>query len=420
VSGFSNPVASYGDVGSMHAKRENGIPLAIHSGLPLAAGYFFLNCAGLPLGLFYTTLFAPLIYLWLYLKGHRWLTLKFLAVLSPFILAHMAMGVASPEYYFRSLFVLWTVYIAVNGICRSLVEWGRTERLFEELICLNFFAAVLGVLSLPTPLRPLFWQDDSAVIAGVSHLLRLNLLSTEPSAYALLMLPLLVFAALRVFRQGSTRSVLYFVMIGFPFLLCQSFGGISMCVAGVGVALLVNYRRQLLRPKSLALAVCVAVVGGAILITPNPISARVMQVALGGDASTQARTVLSFIAANAVASTKSLVWGAGLGQGKLVDFSGLGIGFETSTIPNAVAGTYAELGIAGVLFRFGLEFFLFAKTKSYRSSFRTAMFVVAFITQLTGSYLTDVQEYVMWFFAFCPLFAEFETRFDAAGKVAPS
>jgi len=36
-----------------------------------------------------------LLFLWLYFQGRRWLTTKFLLLLSPFILAHMVDGVTS-------------------------------------------------------------------------------------------------------------------------------------------------------------------------------------------------------------------------------------------------------------------------------------------------------------------------------------
>jgi hypothetical protein len=141
-----------------------------------------------------------------------------------------------------------------------------------------------------------------------------------------------------------------------------------------------------------------------LLFVPNPISQRVSSVIAGDDSSTQSRTVFSFILANAIATSTSIWWGAGLGQAKLFDVSNLGIGFTVSVIPNAVAGTFAEFGIIGVLVRFAVEFYLFFRTRVYRNSFRLAMFVVAFIMQLTGSNVMDVQEYLIMFFAFAPLF----------------
>jgi hypothetical protein len=380
----------------------------IHRYLPLAGLYFFFNPAGLPLGLFYTTIFAPVIFLWLYLKGVRYLTFKFLIALSPFITVHFLQGVSSPLYYLRSLCLLWTVLVAVSAICYSLTKATTLDRLFEELIILNFGATIIAILLFPTPLRLSLWHDNSDVLAGVSHSLRLNLLNTEPSAYALLMLPLLLFATLRFLRRATARRGWYLLMIGLPFILCQSFGGISMFAAAFLSSQFAGYRKLLRRPSALLGMITFATFFGVVLFTQNPISQRILQVISGGDSSTSSRTIYSFLVAFSVASTKSLWWGAGLGQAKLVDVSNLDVGFNVGVIPNAMAGTFAELGIVGVLVRLGLEIYLFFRTRVYRNSFRIAMFVVAFITQLTGSYITDVQEYVTWFLAFWPLFPEFE------------
>ena len=74
------------------------------------------------------------------------------------------------------------------------------------------------------------------------------------------------------------------------------------------------------------------------------------------------------------------------------------------------------MGIIGVAVRFAVEIFLFFKTRVYRNSFRFAMFVAAFITQLTGSHLMDVQQYLMWCFAFFPFFPNFNNRDDQLGE----
>jgi hypothetical protein len=412
VSSASQYGASVGRGGHEAQPFALRIPLTIHRYLPLASFYFFFNRAGLPVGLFYTTIFAPAIFVWLYLKGIRFLTARFLIILAPFIVAHIILGISSSFYYARSLLLLWTVYIAVYGICLAMTRTSSLAELFEQLIVVNFGATLLALVLFPTPLRSMLWQNDRDVLVGVSNSLRLNLLNTEPSAYALLMLPLLLFATLRLLRGFTIRGVWWVVMIALPFLLCQSFGGISMFAGALAVVLLINYKRLFLRRSALVGVIATVAAFSLILLTPNPISQRIVQVISGGDSSTSSRTIYSFWVAFSVASSKSLWWGAGLGQGKLVDVSNLGVGFDIGTIPNAVAGTFAELGIIGVLVRFAAEIFLFFRTRVYRNSFRTAMFTVAFVTQLTGSYLTDVQEYVIWFLAFWQLFPEFNS--DAA------
>lgn len=417
---IANPGTTHLDMPRARSRSSAAGSLLIHRYLPVAAFYLFLNHAGLPNGLFYTTLFSPFLYLWLYLKGRRWVTAKFLLVLSPFIIVHMMMGIASPFYYLRSLCLLWTAYVAVYAICWALRKCGGLDRLFDQLIVLNFCVALFALATFPTPLRLLLWHDDSNTILGTSHLIRLSLLASEPSVYAELMLPLVIFAALRLLKDNNKRSLAYLIMISIPLLLTQSFGGLSISLVGIGASLLTGYRRLFKRPRTLVISACLAMAVGALLVTPNPISERVAQVAAGGDSSTQSRTIYSFIAAYSVAAPKSLWWGVGLGQAKIVDVSDLGIGFTVGIIPNAVAGTFAELGIIGVIVRFAAELYLFFRTKVYLNSFRLAMFVAAFITQLTGSHLMDVQQYLMWCFAFLPFFPAMSLRSDSCSGVSPS
>jgi hypothetical protein len=381
--------------------------LSMHRYLPIAAFYFFFNCAGLPIGYFYTSLLSPLLFLLLFLKGKRWLTTRFLLVLSPFMLAQAILGVADRLDYARTLLHWWTVYVAAYAVCWALTKCRNLDRLFDQLTLLNFCAAMVAVAIRFTPLRLLLWMDTGETIVGTPHLLRLNLFNTEPSAYAELMLPLVVFAALRLLRDSKMRSAAYLAMIAVPFLLCQSFGGISIGLAGIGTAVLAGYRNLLSRPRSRILFFGLAIVTSVLLLVPSPISQRIFQVLGGGDGSAKGRTILAYIAAVTVASSKSLWWGVGLGQAKYVDFSSLGFGLA-GHIPNVAAGILAEFGVAGVLVMLAVEVRLFFKTKVTRNSFRLAMFTVAFVGQFTGSYGTDIQQYVMWFLAFYPFFPEFD------------
>ncbi|MGB6611733.1 MAG: hypothetical protein WBE63_18490, partial [Acidobacteriaceae bacterium] len=403
MDSITNPGAAYLDIPRPRYGSSAAAWLRIHRYLPVAAFYFFFNRAGLPVGLFYTTLFAPLLYIWLYTKGQRWLTSRFLLVLSPFILAQGINGVASWSQYARSVAVMWTVYVAVYAFCWALMHTRTVDRLLEQLIVLNCCAGVIALMLRPTPLWWLLWDDRSAV-PGAPHLLRMNLPSTtEPWAYGQLMLPLLLFTVFRLLRDSSLRNVACFTMVLFPFLLCQSFGGISLALAGSLVLILTHRRRILRRPESWILIICLGFITGAFLLIPNPIAARVTRVIAGGDGSANLRAFFAYPAAYFIASSKSLWWGVGIGQLKQMDLSFLGHGID-NTLPNAVSQNFAELGIVGVCVRFAVEFYLFARTRVYRSSFRTAAFIVAFLSQLTGSYLDDVQSYLLWLFAFYPLF----------------
>jgi len=53
---------------------------------------------------------------------------------------------------------MWTVYIAVYAFCWALINCKNVERLFEQLIQLNFCVAILALAIRPTPLWPLLWK----------------------------------------------------------------------------------------------------------------------------------------------------------------------------------------------------------------------------------------------------------------------
>jgi hypothetical protein len=376
--------------------------------LPIAVVYFFLNSAGLPTGLFYTTLLAPFFFLWLYRHKQRWITAKFLVCLLPFLLAHAINGIDSSFYYARSMVLLWTVCITVYAFCVVLLRCEGLEWLFEKLIVLNFCATLAALAAFFTKFRELLWGDSE--IDGVGDFYRLKLLSSEPSVYSLLMIPLLVFAILRLLQNPTKRNLLYVGLIGIPFLLCQSFGGLSISFAAMGIPVLIAFRNRLFEKKTLLVLLAIVSLVALLTYVPNPISNRLSMVAAGEDSSTDSRTFSSFIVAYMVALPRSLWWGAGLGQAKLSDVSDLGLAFTVGIIPNAVAGAFAELGIIGVLLKFAMEFYLFFRTRVYRNSFRLAMFVAVFLVQLSGSYLMNVQEYLIWALAFGPFFPEMDFK----------
>ena len=388
-------------------EQRKSVPryLTIHKCLPFAVLYFFFNSVGLPLGLFYTTILSPLFFIWLYLKGKRWLTFKFLLCLSPFVIAHARLGVDSPFYYMRSVLLLWTVYITAYAFGLALVRAQHVERLFEQLIVLNFFAALIALALLPTPLGDPLWNANFNDLGNLpGYVRRLQLLTLEPSHYGFEMTPLLIFMSVRLLQKPDRRNLLYVLMILLPLILSQSFGALSMCTAALAVALIPALTRLLRKGGSILILAAIGILLMALLLIPNPISLRVSQVVAGSDSSINSRTLNAFALAYLLATSKSIWWGIGIGQSKLQDVFDLHVGFNVAIIPNAMAATFAELGLVAVLVKFFLEFYLFFRTRVYRDSFRLAMFVVAFICQLTGSYLTDVQEYLTWFFAFVQIF----------------
>ena len=399
--GMSPSWIKYGAIGTAP------VGLYIHRLLPMAILYFFFNSTGLPLGLFYTAMLSPFFYLWLYLEGKRWLTLKFVVCLLPFVAMQVHNGLDSSLYYVRSILLLWTVYVTVYAFCWGLLKCKNLERLFEQLIILNFCAAMLALTFLFTPLKGVLWSLDFRDLGGGGGWApRLMLLTSEPSVYGQLMAPLLIFTVLRLLRSPGRRNFLYAALITIPLLLSQSFGALSICTATLGVVLFPRFRRLLRRPSSLLILGLGVLLVASILFVPNPIARRTAQIVNGTDSSIHSRTTNAYILAYAIAESKSLWWGAGPGQAKLYGKHRLllSLGFPTSVLPDSNADTFADMGIIGLLVKFILEIYLFFRTRVYTNTFRLAMFMVPFIYQFTGGYLTNVQEYLMWCFSFAPFF----------------
>ena len=117
-----------------------------------------------------------------------------------------------------------------------------------------------------------------------------------------------------------------------------------------------------------------------------------------------------------VAKERSIWFGSGLGQVKELAYDivkrylNYWGELEVVRIPNAVAETLAIFGIFGIAIRFILIFYFFIKTKVLENYYRTLLFVFVFVYQFTGSYITNIVEYVIWVMAFSSVFKQFDVR----------
>jgi hypothetical protein len=120
----------------------------------------------------------------------------------------------------------------------------------------------------------------------------------------------------------------------------------------------------------------------------------------------------AFILAKQILIKGNEWWGVGLGQIKIIgadvirDYYLYGRNFIVR-IPNAVAETFAIFGWIGVGLRIFIEIFFFFHTKVWRNYYRLWLFLFIFIYQFTGSFITNIAEYVIWILAFTNVFDQF-------------
>jgi hypothetical protein len=383
--------------------------------------YFFFNCAGLPGGLMYTNIITPVLYLWIIYKKKQPVLYQFFLVLIPYDIIHLLLGVKWKSFIVSNLLFLST-YIFVVCCMYFLNHYHRTGRIFKNILLLNFLFTLVAVVVYFTPFRELLWYKNKFT-HSVEDFYRLSLLTFEASYYSLLFAPVSMYFLLKLFvRQHTANQLPIVVMCILPLCLSLSLGVIGAMLFAFTMMIMVNWEKVFYKRSFLA----VVVVGVTVLVfltlvlfvffPDNPVYIRLHNIYYGIDTSTRGRTTESFGLAWKVAAERSIWFGSGLGQIKELaydivkryyDYWG---DLETVRIPNAVGETLAIFGIAGLILRFGCIVYLFFKTKVLTNYYRTCIFFFVFIYQFTGSYITNIVEYVLWCIAFSSAFEAFNRR----------
>jgi len=378
--------------------------------MPAALLYFFFNGLLLPLGLLYTTLLTPLFLLWVYKFPSFRYMYYFVIFFIPFLVAHLANGVYPPTYL-KSSFLLLSVFVFCLAFYQFLENCRTIRSIYRNILLFNAGMVLVALIALAIPpLKNIFWYANE-ITSGV-HTLRLRLLTYEPSYYATLLMPIALYYYLKLIVLRLPDPQTTFLLITIPFLMAFSFGGMLGLILSLLLTLLVGYRRFFSKTISLYL-----LLGGVLLITMliatvvafphNVIVIRFTNIFRGTDTSFRGRTFESFYLGWKIAGLKSVWFGCGPGQVKEI---GLGIfrelynypqaTKELVVIPNSLGDTLAVFGIVGLSLRLFLEGLFFFKTKVFSNYYRLSLFLFIFIYQFTGSYLTNIAEYVIWILAF--------------------
>ncbi|MBX7205379.1 MAG: hypothetical protein K1X81_08125 [Bacteroidia bacterium] len=292
--------------------------------------------------------------------------------------------------------------------------------LFYKILLTNAFFTVLALITYFTSYRDLLWYKNKFT-HSVDSMYRLALLTYEASYYSLLLVPLVFYFLLKLFHSQIPKGKLTITaLVLTPMIMSLSIGVISAMLMAFCIYYLLHWEKILTRksffwPISIAVTFTIFSVLLLILFFPeNPLFTRISNIFNGIDTSTNGRTSDSFKMAWMIAERKSLLFGAGLGQIKIVGAEIQRIYFwywgnlDVVRIPNTTAETLAIFGFTGILFRFSLIAYLFFKTKVWNNHFRFLMFCFIFIYQFTGSFIINIVEYTAWIFAFVNCFPELD------------
>jgi len=396
-------------------------PIRINKYLPFAILYFFFNSVFLPLGLLYTSILTPFFLFWLYTQNRVQYGWIFFLLTIPLACIHYIQGI-DLFYYVKSWVLLFTVFVFILTIIRFLQVVHSLRTIFRVLLYINFVLVLIAcVLFFIPQARHLMWSVYD-VSKGLTKFPRLSLFTYEPSYYSTLLVPLAFYYYLKMILFKYKHAGYVFFMVSLPLVISFSLG----VILGTAISFLIlffSHIKSFFMKKRVAeyclailLLAAVAVIILHYTYPGNPLFLRIRNIFAGNDTSFKGRVFDSYHLALLVAREKSIYFGVGLGQLKLLGTEIWNTFYNTIfrvneiAIPNAVAETFAIYGIAGLLIRFSLEWYFFFRTKPYTNYYRLGLFIYIFIYQFTGSYLFNIAEYLIWALAFSQVFAEFDKK----------
>jgi hypothetical protein len=384
--------------------------------------YFFFNSVGLKGGLLYTNILSPFFLIWIYKKGYiRYLKYPLMVIL-PFSIIHYSMGVHLKTFITSHILFASTIIFILS----AYIYISRFSSLKEVIQKILFFNFILVLIAIPFyfmdyTYQKIFWYTN--LFTTQNSFTRLSLFTFEASYYALLLIPIGYYFLFEIgFNKRLKNKGVILLMVILPFLLSLSFGVIggtlitAVIMAWFNRHLFIKYRTLFnLMVVFIVLAILTILILFIFFPTSLPVI-RITNIFMGYDTSSRGRTVEAFQIAWLVAGKKSIWFGCGLGQAKLLlpdiihkYFSYWG-NLSVYRIPNTLAETLAIFGIVGVAIRFTIIIYLFFKTNVNTNYLRLSLFLFIFIYQFTGSYITNIVEYVIWIFAFTNVFPEFNVN----------
>lgn len=405
----------------MQKTEHNKLKLSKYS--VLAQVYFFFNALLLPKGLLYTTILSPYFFYRQLINKRKTYWLPFFSFLVLFDIMHLIGGVDLVSFLKSNLYFICT-YFAVISFYHFFNHYNKLSTIFKQILIVNMFLVLVSIVFffLPPDYQDWFWWVNRTAIAK-HEFPRLKLFTYEASYYSLLLVPIVYYYVFKfLFKQIEHNKIATFLVVFVPVLMSLSFGVIGASILTailLGIIFrkrLLNYRRPFIISISSITILCIILIVLLFFFPLNPLSQRLLSIFQGTDTSANGRTTDAFNIAWYLISKKNIWFGIGLGQIKIeieelvrAYFSYWG-SYTRYDIPNTMGETLAIFGIVGVGLRLGLQWYLFFKTKVYANYYRLSLFVFVFIYQFTGSFITNIAEYVIWILAFSKVFEQFNVN----------
>jgi hypothetical protein len=387
--------------------------------LPYFVLYFFFNNFLLPEGLLYTTLLTPLFLYWLYKNSQLKNLIGGTVLLLIPIPFQFAAGLDGKSCFISSILVLTAFIFLVTTLKIVRNTRNSLENIFFKILIINSILIFVAILFLPfESLQAIFWNSIpiSPTIQGFP---RLKLLAYEPSHYALLISPVLLFFSLKVFMGNSHHPLLLAIAVALPLLLSLSFGVMGALFLAIIISSLFYLKKLPLFSKRLLYFGIIFFIAITIIFSlawpENPVFTRIVNIFSGVDTSAKGRLVNSFMFAWDLANNYNLFFGVGPGQIKILahDFivnfyQYTGELAEVVRIPNSMGEMLATYGLYGFILKLIAEIYFFVRLRVFANLFSLCLFIFIFIYQFTGSFLVNIAEMGIWALVFQSHFQQFD------------
>ncbi len=390
--------------------------------IPFFILFFFFNGIFLPQGLLFTTILSPVMLYSLYRSSEiKKLFLWSLVLILP-IPFQIAAGVDIKSFIvsYTLIFTVWIFLFFANKYLKLANK--VLPQIFNSLLKINFWLLLLSLILLLIPLTRDFAWDLKPISPSVPSIARLQMFAYEPSHYAILMMPIFLYFILKIFIGKSNNPLLTALAVFIPLLLTISFGVIGAFVISIIFIVAIYFKKLPAISRSYAFYLLLFVVILSLLLLylwpENPIYARIKNIFDGKDTSANGRLSDSFMFAKDLIFAKSVAFGIGPGQVKILAHDMI-INFykydgqiaQTVRIPNSMAEMLASFGVYGFITKIFFEIYFFIKLKLWNNIYSLALFIFIFIYQFTGSFLTSVAEIGVWMFVFSAHFPEFNVEY---------
>ena len=386
--------------------------------IPFACLYFFCNSLFLPEGLLYTTFLTPLFFYEVVKEKRLNPLLTFIAIITLFLVIHFAQGV-NDMFYIRSYILFITIGVFCIWFVGFCSKVQSLEKIFTIILYINVLLVPFALLSLQFNIVKEYFWYLVPINPGIPVIPRLQMFTYEASYYSLLLVPIAFYTIWNFLFFKKKINTINIALVIMLLALSFSLGVITGIIISFILVLLFNTDTLKARKRTIVIGV-VSFAGllTALLILfyyfpDNPLIVRIKGIPNGQDTSARGRTYEAFDLAYRIARQKSLWFGVGLGQIKeigrtiIIQYYYYTKMPETVRIPNATAELFAVYGIIGVSIKFLCITFFFFKTRVYNNYYRLSLFLFIFIYQLTGSFLFNLAEYVIWILAFSPVLPQF-------------